>query len=226
MSVKVVIADDSKFIQKSISDILIKNKFIEIVGYAANGKEAISIVEKKHPDVLLLDLLMPEMNGLDAFEKIMNNSPLPIIILSSLSPHTMDVSVQALLMGAFDYIIKPGGLGAKKIPKFQEELVLKVISASKSQIKKIFDEKNLIQRKKFLRQDYIDETFKFGRYINELRPIQDNYEIKKKPKNIGETYIHSNSKTITKRSNIRNQNNKISANKSYDQRNIKAQLMF
>ena len=116
---------------------------------------------------------MPEMNGLDAFKKIMDFNPTPTIILSAINPHTMDTSIQALLMGAFDYVIKPGGLGAKNLPRFKEELLTKVLLASQSQIKRIFEKENDSNKKTYLRQEIINETFKFGQYINKLQPIQE-----------------------------------------------------
>jgi chemotaxis response regulator CheB len=131
------------------------------------------LVKKHHPDVLILDLIMPEMNGLDAFKQIMNFNPTPTIILSAINPQNMDTSIQALLMGAFDYIIKPGGLGAKNLPRFKEELLAKVLLASRSQIKRIFEKEKDLYKKTYLRQDIVSETFKFGQYINKLEPIQE-----------------------------------------------------
>ena len=180
MSIKVIIADDSMFLRKKISDILLTDNSINIIGYASNGKEAVEMVKDFHPNVLLLDLLMPEMNGLDAFERIMNNVPTPTIILSSISPQTMDASIQALLMGAFDYIIKPSGLEAKDLPKFQEELINKVHSASQSQIKKVYESDDLTHKKMYLRQELVNDTFKFGEYLNKLEPIDKSIDTEEK----------------------------------------------
>ncbi len=137
MSVNVLIADDSAFQRKVISDMLTSHKSIDVVATARNGKEAVKLVDELIPDVVILDLIMPEMDGLTAFQHIIENHPIPIIIFSVLDPNTMDKSVQALLMGAFDYIIKPGGEWKVELPKFQNELISKVLLASKSKIKKI-----------------------------------------------------------------------------------------
>ena len=114
MSIEVLIADDSQFLRKKISDILKEHELIRIVDCAKDGEEAVKFVKKYKPDVLVLDLLMPKMNGLDAFKLIMEEQPTPTVILSAISPKNLDSSIQALLMGAFDYIIKPGGIGAKE----------------------------------------------------------------------------------------------------------------
>ncbi|UCC21084.1 MAG: chemotaxis-specific protein-glutamate methyltransferase CheB [Promethearchaeota archaeon] len=174
MSINVLIADDSQYLRKSISDILKQHDLINIVDYAKDGIEAVSLVKKYSPDVLVLDLVMPKMNGLDAFKLIMDSRPTPTVILSAISPKNLDSSIQALLMGAFDYIIKPGGLGAKDLPRFREELLAKVLLASQSQIKKIFKtKKNVLSKHKSLRQEMVDRIFDFGQYINQLQPIEE-----------------------------------------------------
>ncbi|MFX0003326.1 MAG: chemotaxis-specific protein-glutamate methyltransferase CheB [Candidatus Hodarchaeota archaeon] len=177
MSINVLIADDSQYLRKSISDILKQHDLINIVDYAKDGVEAVKFVKKYCPDVLVLDLVMPKMNGLDAFKLIMEENPTPTVILSAISPKNLDSSIQALLMGAFDYIIKPGGLGAKDLPRFREELLAKVLLASQSQIKKIFKtEDKLLGKRKSLRQEMVDWIFDFGQYINRLTPIEETEE--------------------------------------------------
>lgn len=181
MSIDIIIADDSAYLRKNISDILSEHDLINIVDYAKDGIEAIKLVKKYSPDVLVLDLVMPKKNGLDAFKEIMEDHPTPTVILSAISPKNLDSSIQALLMGAFDYIIKPGGIGAKNLPRFREELLAKVLLASQSQIKKIFKkDEEIIRKNRSLRQDIVDQIFDFGQYINRLTPIQ---EFEEKPSN-------------------------------------------
>lgn len=179
MTINIIVADDSAYLRKNIADILRENELIEIVEFAKNGEETVKFVKKYSPDVLVLDLVMPKMNGLEAFKRIMADHPTPTVILSAISPKNLDSSIQALLMGAFDYIIKPGGLGAKDLPRFREELLAKVLLASQSQIKRIFEkDEKLLKTSISIRQDLIDEIFKFGQYLNRLQPIQ---EIEDKP---------------------------------------------
>ena len=179
MSIEVLIADDSQFLRKKISDILTEHESISIVDFAKDGEEAVRFVKKYKPDVLVLDLLMPKMNGLDAFKLIMEEQPTPTVILSAISPKNLDSSIQALLMGAFDYLIKPGGIGAKDLPRFREELLEKVLLASQSQIKKIFQVgEDLSSKRRSLRQEIVKGIFDFGKYLNKLAPIE---EIEEKP---------------------------------------------
>lgn len=132
MTVKVLIADDSSFQRKIISEMLSEHEKIEVIYLARDGVEAVEKVKELKPDVLLLDILMPRMDGLTAFKQIMKVHPIPTIVFSVLDPITLDASVQALLLGAFDYIIKPGGVWKVELPKFKEELISKVLLASKS----------------------------------------------------------------------------------------------
>ncbi|MFX1418612.1 MAG: chemotaxis-specific protein-glutamate methyltransferase CheB [Promethearchaeota archaeon] len=174
MTIDVLIADDSQYLRKNIADILKEHDLINIVDYAKDGIEAVKFVKKYSPDVLVLDLLMPKMNGLDAFKLIMEEHPTPTVILSAISPKNLDSSIQALLMGAFDYIIKPGGIGAKDLPMFREELLAKVLLASQSQIKRIFTkQESVLKKSRTLRQEMVDRIFDFGQYLNRLRPIQE-----------------------------------------------------
>ncbi len=177
LTIKVLIADDSAFLRMKIREILLENELVEVINCAKNGKEAIEMVKKYKPDVLILDLIMPEMNGLDALKLIMAHYPTPTIILSALSPQNLDSSIQALLIGAFDYIIKPGGLGAKALPKFKEELVSKVLLANQSPLKKSYMNLRKKMKKTSLRQEIIDDVFSFGKHINRLSTIQEDDEI-------------------------------------------------
>jgi len=187
LSIDVIIADDSAYLRKSISDILKGSELVKILEFAKDGEETIKFVKKYSPDVLVLDLLMPKMNGLDAFKVIMEECPTPTVILSAISPKNLDSSIQALLMGAFDYIIKPGGIGAKDLPRFREELLAKVLLASQSQIKKIFKKEDGDYGKvKSIRQEIIDQIFDFGQYLNTLTPIQESKE-NQEVINIGKT---------------------------------------
>ncbi|MFX1376247.1 MAG: chemotaxis-specific protein-glutamate methyltransferase CheB [Promethearchaeota archaeon] len=174
MSIDVIIADDSAYLRKNIAEILKGHELINIIEYAKDGEEAVKFVKKYNPDVLVLDLVMPKMNGLDAFKVIMEERPTPTVILSAISPKNLDSSIQALLMGAFDYIIKPGGIGAKELPRFREELLAKVLLASQSQIKRIFKKGGEdFEKSKSIRQEIVDEIFNFGQYLNRLTPIQE-----------------------------------------------------
>ncbi len=176
MAIEILLADDSKFIRKKIIEILDKENNFELIDFATDGEEAVEMADFYKPDVLLLDLMMPKMNGLDAFEKIMDNFPIPTIILSALNPQDMDISVQALLIGAFDYVIKPDSMDSKKFIAFQNLLISKINAAYNSKIGTGRKDKGktAFEKEYSLRQQMVDKAFQFGSYINKLQPSGQN----------------------------------------------------
>ncbi len=142
MPINVLIADDSAFQRKIIADMLLTNEEIARVEIARNGREAIQKVETLNPDVLILDLMMPEVDGITVFKFLSEHYPIPTIIFSSKSPETLDKSVQALLLGAFDFIVKPKGLWEEVFPKIKEKLIFSTLYAGK--IKKTYEKRNLL----------------------------------------------------------------------------------
>jgi len=142
MSIKVLVAEDSSFQRKIITDMLLSNEEIGLVEVARNGREAIQKVETLNPDVLILDLIMPEIDGISVFKFLSEHYPIPTIIFSSKSPETLDDSVQALLLGAFDFIVKPKGIWEEEFPKLKDKLIFSTLYAGK--IKKTYEKRNLL----------------------------------------------------------------------------------
>ena len=133
--VRVLIVDDSAVMRKIIASALQKEPSIEIVGFAANGLQAIKAIETCNPDVMTLDIEMPEMDGLTALREIRKeNKYLPIIMFSSLTHKGAQAAVMALTAGASDYVGKPananGGIDdAFKV--LEDELIPKIIGLAK-----------------------------------------------------------------------------------------------
>jgi len=127
--VRVLVVDDSAFVRKAVSQILSRSPFIEIVGIAGDGLEALEKVEKLHPDVVTLDLMMPGMDGLEFLTKQMTLNPLPIVVVST--ANTQDEMVlKALEAGAVDFVHKPSQLAAPTIFQMGDELIEKVKAAA------------------------------------------------------------------------------------------------
>ena len=102
---KILIVDDAKFMRMTLSSILKKANH-EVVGEGENGEEAIDLYHKLHPDLVTMDITMPEMNGLDAVKKIKIAYPdAQIIMCSSMGQQKM--VVEAIEAGAKDFIVKP-----------------------------------------------------------------------------------------------------------------------
>ncbi|MFM1650834.1 chemotaxis response regulator protein-glutamate methylesterase [Brevibacillus sp. B_LB10_24] len=129
-NIRVLVVDDSAFMRKVITDILGNDPGIEVVGQARNGRECLQKVKEHSPDVVTLDIEMPVMNGLETLEKLMSLSPLPVIMLSSLTTEGATATVQALELGAFDFVAKPSGPISLDIHKVADELIERVKLAS------------------------------------------------------------------------------------------------
>ncbi|ADU30737.1 protein-glutamate methylesterase/protein-glutamine glutaminase [Evansella cellulosilytica] len=135
--IKVLVVDDSAFMRKMISDLLEKDARIKVIGKARNGNEAVTQIKKLQPDVVTLDVEMPILNGLEALKRIMSESPVPVIMLSSITKEGTETTIKAMEYGAFDFVSKPSGSISLDIYKVQKELVEKVIYASKVPIAKL-----------------------------------------------------------------------------------------
>lgn len=105
MKLRVLIVDDAIFMRKMISEILIENG-MEIAGEADTGAKAIERYKELHPDLVTMDIIMPEMNGIDAVRKILeSDSQARIIMCSALGQQAL--VQEALNAGAKDFLIKP-----------------------------------------------------------------------------------------------------------------------
>jgi len=125
--IKVLVVEDSKVIQELIKNILSSDKSIELVGVVNNGKDAVDFVKRIIPDVITMDVQMPIMDGLEATKQIMANTPVPIIIVSSLF-HPNDVldTFKALKSGAVSVVEKPHSYGTKEFEENAREFLHKI----------------------------------------------------------------------------------------------------
>jgi two-component system, chemotaxis family, protein-glutamate methylesterase/glutaminase len=130
--INVVIVDDSAFMRKSITLMLESDPEIKVVGAARDGKEGIELVKKLHPDVVTLDIEMPGMNGLDALKIIMKEFPLPVLMFSSLTTEGADSTVEALNLGAVDFVPKDMSYVNVNITQKKAELLDKIKSIGRS----------------------------------------------------------------------------------------------
>ncbi|GEK32543.1 protein-glutamate methylesterase/protein-glutamine glutaminase [Kurthia sibirica] len=126
---KLLIVDDSAFMRKLISDFFKEDDEITVVGTARNGKDAIDKIAKLNPDVLTMDVEMPEMNGVEALKIIMEKTPKPVIMLSSMTTAGASITIEAISLGAVDFVAKPSGTISLDLHKIQDELVRKVKAA-------------------------------------------------------------------------------------------------
>lgn len=127
--IRVLIVDDSVVIRRMLTDELSKDPGIEVVGSAATGKIALAKIEQTPPDVVTMDIEMPEMDGLTAVSEIRKTHlKLPIIMFSTLSQRAAKETLEALSRGANDYVTKPANVGsvAEATKQVREELIPKI----------------------------------------------------------------------------------------------------
>jgi two-component system chemotaxis response regulator CheB len=125
MPIKVLVVDDSPLIRQVLCHMLEEEPEIVVAGTALNGKEALEKIAVLKPDVVTLDIEMPIMNGLEALAKIMETSPLPVIMVSHLTVEGAEPTIKALELGAVDFVTKVSSEHIT-INKIQEELISKI----------------------------------------------------------------------------------------------------
>lgn len=111
--IKVLVVEDSPVSLKLLVHILTSDPEIEVIGTATNGKEAIEFLKKGKPDVITMDIKMPVMDGMEATRRIMETTPIPIVIISaSYKPDETKLAFQAIESGAVAILEKPSGVGS------------------------------------------------------------------------------------------------------------------
>ena len=123
---KILIVDDSKMIRKGLAGIFEKSGLFEIVGEAADGKEALTAIKKLQPDVVTLDVVMPGMDGLTTLKHIMIECPRPTVMLSSLTQDGTETTFDALRYGAVDFISKPSRLENQSMEDLADDILNKL----------------------------------------------------------------------------------------------------
>src|SRR6185436_7771790 len=129
--VRVLIVDDSAYVRKVIRQMLSRSPFIEVVGAARDGREALELVEELSPDVITCDLIMPELDGVGFIRQQMARRPIPIVVIS-IASESGELVLSALDAGAVDFIQKPTALATERLLEISEDLIEKVKAAAKA----------------------------------------------------------------------------------------------
>ena len=110
--IRVVVVDDSALMRKLLTSILSEDPDIEVVGSAPDPYVAREQIKTLNPDVVTLDVEMPHMNGIDFLRKIMELRPTPVVMISTLTQAGAETTLEALEIGAVDFVAKPADAGA------------------------------------------------------------------------------------------------------------------
>lgn len=129
---RVLVTDDSAFMRRAVCTMLNADPEIEVVGVAHNGKEAVELAKTLKPDVITLDIEMPEMDGLTALRHIMRTAPTQVLMLSSLTTEGSTASLQALKLGAADVLAKDQSQFSMNMSKLQSKLINTVKELARS----------------------------------------------------------------------------------------------
>jgi two-component system chemotaxis response regulator CheB len=132
--VRVLIVDDSAYVRKVVRQMLSRSPFLEVVGVARDGEEALELVEELRPDVVTLDLNMPRLDGLDFLRRQMARRPVPVVVLSVASESGEQV-MQALEAGAVDVVRKPTALATEQVLEVADDLIAKVKAAATARVR-------------------------------------------------------------------------------------------
>jgi two-component system chemotaxis response regulator CheB len=129
--VRVLVVDDSAYVRKMITQMLLRSPFLEVVGTARDGHEALDLVESLQPDVVTCDLNMPGMDGVAFVQAQMARRPVPIVLVSIANKAGEQV-LAALDAGAIDFVQKPTALASDRLLDVADELLQKVKAAAAS----------------------------------------------------------------------------------------------
>ena len=132
--IKVLVVDDSALVRKLFGRVLASESDFE-VAFARNGIEALQRLDDFCPTVITLDVQMPQMDGLECLDRIMVERPCPVIMVSAVTAAGANATLEALRLGAVDFVPKPAGAVSLRIDEFAPTLVGKIRSAAGARIK-------------------------------------------------------------------------------------------
>jgi two-component system chemotaxis response regulator CheB len=134
--VRVLIVDDSALMRRLLSDLLGSSPEIAVVGVARDGREAVVQAARLRPDVITLDVEMPEVSGLEALPALLAVHEAPVVMVSALTQEGAEVTLQALELGAVDFLPKPQKNQLSEMRAGRDVLIAKVLAAAQSRVRR------------------------------------------------------------------------------------------
>src|SRR5882757_7807080 len=134
--IRVLIVDDSALVRRILSELLAADPQMEVVGTASDAYMARDKIKQLNPDVITLDVEMPKMDGVTFLRNLMRLRPMPVVIVSSLTEHGAEITLDALAVGAVDYLPKPKIDLAATLGDYAEELCTKIKAAARARVRR------------------------------------------------------------------------------------------
>lgn len=154
--IKVLIVDDSSLVRSILKSGLERFGDIKVIATASDPYEARDCINRERPDVVTLDIEMPKMNGIEFLQFLMNQVPIPVIMVSSYSERGKQVTIDALSYGALDFVTKPQASDSGALTKMLYDLHTKIVMASKVNVVQILNSKKITASKSI-----VEKTLKF-----------------------------------------------------------------
>jgi len=132
--IRVLVTDDSAFMRTALARMIQSDPALEVIGTAVNGREALEKIAQLDPDVVTLDIEMPQLDGLGVLRRLQEENPKPVIMISSLTQEGAEATLEAFDLGAFDCIAKSLSYATLDILQIRDELVEKIKAASQSRM--------------------------------------------------------------------------------------------
>jgi two-component system chemotaxis response regulator CheB len=131
--IRVLVVDDSAFARKVVSEIVNGSPELEVIGIARDGLDALEKISALAPDVVTLDLVMPNLDGIGVLKTLRELASAPAVVVVSMADQDSELGVEALALGAFDVVAKPTALATDRLYEIAADLRSKVVAAGRKQ---------------------------------------------------------------------------------------------
>jgi two-component system chemotaxis response regulator CheB len=146
--ISVLVCDDSALMRRSLKKIVESDPDLEVVGTARDGDDSVNKARELRPDVITMDVNMPGMDGITALQIIVNEEIAPVLMVSSLTQEGAAVTFEAMALGAFDYVPKPGGTVTVQMGSVAHEIIKKIKAVAGPGVIKKLIRKNICSAEK------------------------------------------------------------------------------
>ena len=182
---KIIIASESSFRRNFLSKMLSSHEKISVVESVRNNEEAIDVIKKKNPNILLLDIEFTNQEWFEQFYTLIGKCPIITIILTDKDPKILDSAKIPIILKSYDYIVKPKGVWKDELPKIREKIISKIEMVNISKIHKIDSKSRLLNKSNFIRQSQKSRSIIADRLnsiaVPKNKPTSDEYFLDRSP---------------------------------------------